>query len=146
MADEEERSGRVKGEKLNKRQRYKSDCDHVLRKRLPPRLPRRSNDIYVTNKSNYQGQLSRCEKLLSDGESEIVIHGLGAAVPRAVNLALQLKTKHLGTVEVAVNTSTVDIIDDLEPVDDQGEYETHTRQNSSVHIRVYRTALHGAQR
>jgi hypothetical protein len=54
MADEEERSGRVKGEKLNKRQRYKSDCDHVLRKRLPPRLPRRSNDIYVTNKSNYQ--------------------------------------------------------------------------------------------
>ena len=36
--------------------------------------------------------------------------------------------------------------DDLEPVDDQGEYETHTRQNSSVHIRVFRTALHGAHR
>jgi len=49
MADAEERIGRV-----NKRQRYKSDCDHVLRKRLPPRLPRRSNDIYITNKSNYQ--------------------------------------------------------------------------------------------
>ena len=49
MADAEERTGRV-----NKRQRYKSDCDHVLRKRLPPRLPRRSNDIYITNKSNYQ--------------------------------------------------------------------------------------------
>lgn len=47
---------------------------------------------------------------MNDGESEIVIHGLGAAVPRAVNLALHLKTKHLGTVEVAVNTSTVDII------------------------------------
>lgn len=49
MADAEERIGRV-----NKRQRYKPDCDHVLRKRLPPRLPRRSNDIYITNKSNYQ--------------------------------------------------------------------------------------------
>lgn len=57
-----------------------------------------------------QGQLSRCEKLLNDGESEIVIHGLGAAVPRAVNLALHLKSKHLGTIEVAVNTSTVDIV------------------------------------
>jgi hypothetical protein len=54
MADAEERSGRIKGDKLNKRQRYNSDCDHVLRKRLPPRLPRRSNDIYITNKSNYQ--------------------------------------------------------------------------------------------
>jgi ribonuclease P/MRP protein subunit RPP20 len=47
---------------------------------------------------------------LNEGEPEIVIHGLGAAVPRAVNLALQLKAKHMGTVEVAVNTSTVDII------------------------------------
>jgi hypothetical protein len=49
MADAEERVGRV-----DKRQRYKSDGDHVIRKRLPPRLPRRSNDIYITNKSNYQ--------------------------------------------------------------------------------------------
>jgi hypothetical protein len=54
MADAKERGCHVKGDKLGKRQRYKSDCDHVLKKRLPPRLPRRSNDIYVTNKSNYQ--------------------------------------------------------------------------------------------
>lgn len=39
-----------------------------------------------------------------------MLHGLGAAVPRAVNLALELKKKHLGTIEVAVNTSTVDVV------------------------------------
>jgi ribonuclease P/MRP protein subunit RPP20 len=137
MADAEGRRGRGGSDKQDKkRQKYKSDSDYILRKRLPPRLPRRNNDIYITNKSNHQvcicrihpiiedlriftmtnhvfhvqGQLSRCEKLLNDGESDIVIHGLGAAVPRAVNLALQLKAKHLGTVEVAVNTSTVDVV------------------------------------
>ncbi|KAJ4442700.1 hypothetical protein ANN_04289 [Periplaneta americana] len=111
MAESEARSNHNKGDILQrKRHRYKSDSEHVLKKRLPPRLPRRNNDVYITNKSNYQGQLSRCEKLLNDGESEIVIHGLGAAVPRAVNLALHLKSKHLGTIEVAVNTSTVDIV------------------------------------
>lgn len=126
-----------------KRDVSKSKHDHVLRKRLPPRLPRRKQDIYITNKSNYKGQLARSEKLLESGEPEIVIHGLGAAVTRAVNLALQLKEKFLGTVELSVNTSTVDIVDDLEPLEDQAEYETNTRQNSSVHIRVYRIALGG---
>ncbi|XP_047121506.1 ribonuclease P protein subunit p20-like isoform X1 [Schistocerca piceifrons] len=93
-----------------KRERPKLNNDHVLRKRLPPRLPRRKQDIYITNKSNYKGQLARSEKLLESGEPEIVIHGLGAAVTRAVNLALQLKEKFLGTVELSVNTSTVDIV------------------------------------
>ncbi|XP_047121523.1 ribonuclease P protein subunit p20-like isoform X2 [Schistocerca piceifrons] len=127
-----------------KRERPKLNNDHVLRKRLPPRLPRRKQDIYITNKSNYKGQLARSEKLLESGEPEIVIHGLGAAVTRAVNLALQLKEKFLGTVELSVNTSTVDIVDDLEPLEDHAEYETNTRQNSSVHIRVFRIALSGA--
>ncbi|PSN45008.1 Ribonuclease P protein subunit p20 [Blattella germanica] len=145
MADSDARSGTGHGKsdkQINKRSRYKSDSEHVLKKRLPPRLPRRNNDIYITKRSDYQGQLSRCEKLLSEGEPEIIIHGLGAAVTRAVNLALQLKAKHLGTLEVDVNTSTVDIVDDLEPVDDGAEYETQTRQNSSVHIRVFRCSSH----
>ncbi|KAJ9599160.1 hypothetical protein L9F63_010337 [Diploptera punctata] len=137
MADSGNRSEQVKSDnQVKKRPRYKSDSDHILKKRLPPRLPRRNNDIYITNKSNFQGQLSRCEKLLNEGESEIIIHGLGAAVPRAVNLALQLKAKRPGSVELSVNTSTVDIVDDLEPVDNEGDYETRTRHNSSVHIRV----------
>lgn len=38
-----------------KRERIKLDPEeYVLRKRLPPRLPRRNNDIYVTNKTNFK--------------------------------------------------------------------------------------------
>lgn len=49
-------------------------------------------------------------KLLESGQNEIIIHGLGAAVTIAVNIALQLQDKFHGTVKLAVNTSTVDIV------------------------------------
>nr|CAD7411158.1 unnamed protein product [Timema cristinae] len=107
MAEVDVRSVKLEN-KVKKRERFKSDPDHVIRKRLPPRLPRRINDIYVTNKTNHQ--VSRCEKLLDSGESELVIHGLGAAVAKAVNLALQLQDKYQGVVGLSVNTSTVDIV------------------------------------
>lgn len=32
--------------------------EHVIRKRLPPRLPRSDKDIYVTNKTNFK--VTRC--------------------------------------------------------------------------------------
>ncbi|CAG2058974.1 unnamed protein product [Timema podura] len=143
MAEVDVRSVKLEN-KVKKRERFKSDPDHVIKKRLPPRLPRRINDIYVTNKTNHQSQVSRCEKLLDSGESELVIHGLGAAVAKAVNLALQLQDKYQGIVGLSVNTSTVDIVDDLEPTTDQADYDTQTRHNSSVHIRLYRCALLGA--
>uniref|UniRef100_A0A1B6MLK7 Ribonuclease P protein subunit p20 n=1 Tax=Graphocephala atropunctata TaxID=36148 RepID=A0A1B6MLK7_9HEMI len=108
---------------------------HAIRKRCPPHL-RHNNDIYVTNKSNFQGQLAQCEKLIGEGESEIVLHGIGAAIPRTVNLALQLNEKHQGSVELHVETSTVTLVDDLEPLTDSVDYETQTRQNSSIVIRV----------
>lgn len=122
------------------------DNDHVVRKRQPPRPPKRPNDVYVTNRSNFQSELAKCEKLLEGGETEVFIHGLGAAVNRAVNLALQLESKYLGTVQLTVNTSSATLIDDLEPVHDQATYDTQTRQNSVIHIRVHRTALAGAQK
>lgn len=60
MANSESRGGHPKGDnQLKKPQRYKSDSEHVIRKRLPPRLPRRNNDIYITNKSNYQVSIHR---------------------------------------------------------------------------------------
>lgn len=147
--------------------KLKPDSKHVIRKRVPPRLPYREKDFYITNKSSiqvglglarlgpkspclslfevllchkrsdrsnlifnsssqkldlsfernlyiymhnlFQSQISRCEKLL-ESETEVIIHGLGAAVARAINVALQLQEKYHGTVEVDVNTSTVTII------------------------------------
>ncbi|XP_015513317.1 ribonuclease P protein subunit p20 isoform X1 [Neodiprion pinetum] len=127
----------IKDSKIKLRPTY----EHVIRKRLPPRLPKSDKDFYITNKTNFKAQLNKCEKLLDSGEQEIVIHALGAAVSRACNLALQLKENHHGTVDLDINTSTVDITDDFEPITDDADYEVNQRQNSAIHIRVFRTAL-----
>eukprot|EP00057_Strongylocentrotus_purpuratus_P022292 XP_011676766.1 PREDICTED: uncharacterized protein LOC584273 isoform X1 [Strongylocentrotus purpuratus] len=78
-----------------------------IRKRQPRRLPKRKNDIYVTRKSNFASQMEQCEKLFDGGEKEVCIHSLGAAINRALNIALQLESRSLGTLQVAISTSTV---------------------------------------
>lgn len=59
---------------------------------------------------HFQGQLSQCEKLISEGEDEIVLHGIGAAIARTINLALQFSEKHQGAFELHVETSTVTLV------------------------------------
>ncbi|KAK2708014.1 ribonuclease P protein subunit p20-like [Artemia franciscana] len=107
-----------------------------LRKRLPPKLPKRNNDIYVNNKTDFKAQLARCRKLLEDKETTIYIHGLGAALPRAINLALTLKDEFHGILEVSPTTSTVELLDDLEPLQDHLEPMTQPRKSSAVHIKL----------
>lgn len=63
MADAEGCRFGGKSDKQDKRKKYKCDSDYVLRKRLPPRLPRRNNDIYITNKSNYQVCICRIQSI-----------------------------------------------------------------------------------
>ncbi|XP_011297675.1 ribonuclease P protein subunit p20 [Fopius arisanus] len=115
------------------------DSEHVLRKRPPYVFPKRSKDVYATNKTAFKAQLNICEKLLDGGEPEIIIHGLGAAINRACNLALQLKKNSSGTLDIDTRTSTVHLIDDLEPLKDDVDCEVNSRNNSAIHIRVFRT-------
>ncbi|XP_023613557.1 ribonuclease P protein subunit p20 isoform X1 [Myotis lucifugus] len=118
--------------------------EYTLRKRLPHRLPRRPNDIYVNMKTDFKAQLVRCQKLLDGGArgqnacTEIYIHGLGLAINRAINIALQLQAGSFGSLQVAANTSTVELVDDLEPETDAREPLTRIRNNSAIHIRVFR--------
>lgn len=118
--------------------------EYTLRKRLPHRLPRRPNDIYVNMKTDFKAQLARCQKLLDGGArgqnscSEIYIHGLGLAINRAINIALQLQAGSFGSLQVAANTSTVELVDELEPETDTREPLTRIRNNSAIHIRVFR--------
>lgn len=106
--------------------------EYILRKRLPPRYPSRPNDVYVNSKTNFKAQLARCFKAL-ENENFVLIHGLGenlfkcfknfnptiassitgAAVSIAINLALQVQLKSAFAVEIAVNTSTVDLTGNL---------------------------------
>lgn len=114
--------------------------EYTLRKRLPRKLPKRKCDVYVNRKTDFKAQTERCQKMLDAGIPELHIHGLGAAINRAMNLALQLQEKSMGSIQLAVNTSTVELVDDYEPMNDDAEPESRERNNSAVHIKLFRTS------
>ena len=112
---------------------YRCVYQDVRRKRPPKRLSQRPNDIYVNRNSDFSGQLARSHKLLDQGYSlyshpytavahfysylraplcnraqELFIHGLGAAIHRAINLALQLKETSSHSLEVRTYVSHQD--------------------------------------
>ena len=118
--------------------------ERLLLKRLPRRLPKRKNDIYVTRKTCFKTQLCRCDSLLNNNFNEIFIHGLGAAVSRAVNLALQLKLSAHGSLDVSCQTDSIHLTDDIlyddedDAVGSKSKPSSQSRINSAVHIRVFR--------
>ncbi|XP_058037634.1 ribonuclease P protein subunit p20 [Ahaetulla prasina] len=119
-----------------------SEPERALRRRLPRRLPRRRSDIYVNMKTDFRAQLSRCQKLLAPGGgcAELCIHGLGLAINRAINIALQLEATGGGSLRLAANTSTVQLADAAEPEGDRDEPLARARHNSAIHIRILRAA------
>ena len=79
----------------------------------------------------------RCQKLLQSGEGEIYLHALGAAIPRALNLALKIQKFFGNRVTLDTTTSTVELTDDFEPrTDNGGEGGSRTRHNSGVYIKI----------
>jgi len=118
------------------------DEEYQVRRRLPPRLPRRNIDVYISPKTDFKAQLSRCESLLAAGETELIIHALGAAIPRALNLANVLENK-LPQISVSPYTTTVELTDNYEPHSADNDTETGGRYNSALHIRV--TVTHARQ-
>jgi len=111
--------------------------EFILRKRLPRSLPREHNDVYVTRKTPFKVQLDRCQDLLDSGEV-VYVHGLGAAVSRAINVALAIKTNNCGSVDLDVRTATVNLVDDIDYVDEDRIPSVQTRPNSVVHIKLFR--------
>lgn len=107
---------------------------HVRHRRPPKRLSRRPNDVYVNRKTEFGRQLARCHRLLEQGMDSLTIHGLGSAIHRAINLALQLQESLFPTPSLSVTTSTVQLCDDLEPLEDDVEFRTHSRPSSAIHI------------
>ena len=117
--------------------------EFAIRKRLPRQLPNRKNDIFVTKKTNFKAQMNRCQKLFDSGLNEVVIHGLGAAVNRAINLALQLQRNSMRTLEIATHTSTVELMDDFDGEMDEFDSHVQTRNNTAIHIKVYKRTQEG---
>jgi len=113
------------------------DEEFVIRKRLPRSLPREHNDVYVTRKTPIKVQLNRCQELLDSGEV-VYVHGLGAAVSRALNVALAIKQNNCGSVDFDVRTATVNLVDDIDYADEDRLPSVQTRPNSVVHIKLFR--------
>lgn len=132
MADE---STTEKRQDPKKKPKHFPNKNYAVKKRLPVRPVDGQNVIFITKKTSFkvnlhlqfpcaycrfqhfivylsifQAQLDKCCDLLTKGEKEIILHGLGAAIQRCCNLALQLETLFAGTCQIEVNTGTVDVI------------------------------------
>ena len=60
---------------------------------------------------------------------------------RAIYIALQLQVGSFGSLQVAASTSTVKVVDELEPETGTQEPLTRIRNNSANHIQVFRVTL-----
>ncbi|KAL1919552.1 uncharacterized protein VTP21DRAFT_2245 [Calcarisporiella thermophila] len=109
----------------------------TIQKRAPIRSHTLPTDIYVSRKSSFHAHLDRARKLLlSDGEKVVIIHGMGAAINKAITLALAVRDKMADQVEIRCRTSTVMLVDDVEPEDMDEDLMTQERNNSAVHIEL----------
>ncbi|XP_042230343.1 ribonuclease P protein subunit p20-like isoform X1 [Homarus americanus] len=106
-----------------------------LRRRLPRYLPKRPNDIYVNNNSNFKVQELRGVSLLSES-GWVVVHGLGSAVPCAINLAHSLQAAVHTPTALHTNTSSIHLSDDIESSLDGADQEYHSKGYAAVHIKV----------
>ncbi|KAH7724915.1 processing of precursor 7ribonuclease P subunit [Aphelenchoides avenae] len=95
-------------------------------------------DVYVTNKTNFAAQFNRCKALLDKKSDDIVIHALGNAITRAINLALRLEDAMKNSVKVDVVTSTVNVTDDLYALFGDDDEGSRQRPLSAIHICVAR--------
>ncbi|XP_072704809.1 LOW QUALITY PROTEIN: ribonuclease P protein subunit p20 [Ciconia boyciana] len=134
-------------------------------------------DVFVTARTDFRAQLRRCQRLLAPGgrglggpprpPGELRLHGLGLAVPRAINLALQLQAGAPGALRLHASTSSVTLpplaaprrrrgpppgrgggvggeeegegLEEEEEEEEEGA-SPRPRHNSAIHIRVCREA------
>eukprot|EP00116_Pleurobrachia_bachei_P016000 sb/3476262/ len=104
------------------------------RKKIPPVHSHGINEIYLDTTQPFNQQLERAWRILDEGKLDhVVIHGIGPAMSRVLNLALQIKNRGKGMYDLSTTTHTVTLHDELE--DDT----IQSRKNSSVSVKVFRT-------
>jgi len=111
---------------------------YEIHKRLPPKFHTSASDVYITRKTDITAQFKRCKTQLDKKNDEIVIHALGNAVNRALNLALWLENAMKNSVHLDVLTSSVKVTDDILATFGDGDIDSHQRKVSAIHIRVSR--------
>ncbi|KAF2880565.1 hypothetical protein ILUMI_25603 [Ignelater luminosus] len=126
----------VRQKNFQRTRHFVNSNEYRIQKRTPRKKDNSESVIYVSNKSNIKALLDKCDTLIKNDHKEITICCMGAAIQRGILLALQLCEKHV-TFQVSVNTSTVELTDDLEPITDEADYEILKRNNSALQIRVF---------
>lgn len=79
-----------------------------FKKRAPPKIFTRKNDVYVTNKTDFRATLKKCENILNSEEGEVFLHCIGNAINRGINLALKLAEEY--DYKFVANTSTINLV------------------------------------
>ncbi|KAK7073796.1 hypothetical protein SK128_027628 [Halocaridina rubra] len=78
-------------------------AEQCVRRLLPKFLPRNVNHIYVIPTTNFKNQFDRARSLLRNEGDYIIIHGLGVAVEKGINLTLKIKN---ALPELSLTTQT----------------------------------------
>ncbi|XP_016985941.1 ribonuclease P protein subunit p20 [Drosophila rhopaloa] len=115
--------------------------NHRVVRKQPPRPASDRHNIYITSKTDFKSQQRRCEELLNAGAREIFLHCMGFSVTRGLNLALRLVHNSEGALSYAINTSTVQLVDELHPLCDDEDVTFRQRNNSALHIKVFNRSL-----
>ena len=108
-------------------------------KKNAPVHSRGINELYVDNTQPFNQQLERAWRILDEGKLDhVLVHGIGPAMQRVINLALQIKLRGNGMFDVSATTHTVQLHDDLNDTE-TGLVTSQTRRNSSISIKIFRT-------
>ncbi|EDW66082.1 ribonuclease P protein subunit p20 [Drosophila virilis] len=121
-------------------QQRRNQSQRIVRK-LPPRAASDRRNIYITSKTDFKAQQKRCEDLLNAGAKEIYLHCMGYSITRGLNLALRLIQNSDGALSYAINTSTIQLLDELHPLCDDDDITYRKRNNSALHIKIYNSSL-----
>lgn len=114
---------------------------YSVKKKPLPKFNQRKNDVYVTNKTSFKAQQKRCENLINSGINEIYLHCVGNAIKQGINLALTLINNYHRSLSYVVYTSTIRYIDELHPLYDDEDITIQKRNNSAIHIKIFRNAV-----
>jgi len=105
-----------------------SPSEYKLRQNLPPQLPRRPTDIYLTSQSEGKEEQVRASKFLQEGKV-VWFHSLGSNIPKCITIVNKLSTD-FETLEVENFSHTWELSDNWSCPEEVGP-----RYNSGLHVR-----------
>lgn len=113
---------------------YPDPSDYKLVKRGPS-YEIKQNEIYVKRNSNFISQLKRIQFLLDkDNRKPVFIYGLGSQIEKAIDLSQKVKEVYGKNLLIGVNTDTIKLVDDFEPLKPNLKPLFQIRYNSCVKI------------